>query len=345
MEFASVTHEGFTVESNTETEAELRTSLGMTDEGTAAPAGDVTADPGDTGTDTPATETAAEQAARERDEKGRFAKGADDKKPVKAAQPRIDTLVYEREEARREAAREREARTELERRLAALESSKAPEKAAPAARVADPADAEPTEDKFEDYQKFLDAHARWSARDEIRQERAAASREAAVARRQQETHQVFSKYAERIDTAVKADPDFLSKLSPDVLALEPTSMLSREERPTALNALAEEITRSEHSDKLLVHFTEHPDDLRRFSTLHPRDFLREFLRLETRLDTAPAPASVPKTPSVSHAKPPVKAVTASPVVGDQPPGDDADDEAHRAYWNRRDKSERERRRA
>lgn len=333
MELASVTTDGITVESNTATEAEMRTSLGVdtpAEESKAAPVEDAPI---------PANETVEQKAARERDAQGRFAKGEAEKKSVKPAQPRIDQLTWEREEARRESA-------DLRRRLEALEQSRQPEKREALApqRVTDPADAEPTEDKFEDYQKFLDAHARWSARDEIRQERAATQRTDAASRRQQETHQVFSGYAERIQAAAKADPEFFAKLSPEVLALTPLELLDRSARPGPLNALASEITKSTIPDKLLQHFTDHPDDLRRFEALHPREFLREFVRLETRLDTAPAPASVSTMPSVSQAKPPVKAVTASPVVGDQPPGDDADDEAHRAYWNRRDLAERTKRR-
>lgn len=67
----------------------------------------------------------------------------------------------------------------------------------PAARptVADPNDPEPLDTAFEDYGQFLTAHARWAARDEFRQQQAAA---AARARRAQ-SEQRMQTHAQKLD--------------------------------------------------------------------------------------------------------------------------------------------------
>lgn len=340
MNFASVTTDGVTVESNTESEAQLRESLGVKEQPAvasdgvtdSAPKGDeVVTDEADTAAksaDKSRVETAEQKAERERDEAGRFAK----KDPAK----RISHLTWEREEARREAARERERAAELERRLAALERGEkpAPKPAeAPAARVADLKDPEPQESDYEDYGKFLSAHARWSARDELRQQQAAVQQREAATKREQAAQQRYAGYAERIEKA--GGDEFLSKLSPEVMSLRPISVLEAGERPGPLNALAEELLDSPYSAQLLQYFSEQPEELRRFGALHTaRELLRELGKLESRFDAASTTGPAQKAPVISQAKPPVKPVTAAPVVSDDPPGDDADDEAHRAYWNR-----------
>lgn len=353
MAFASVESDGITVESNTATEAQMRDSLGIKEtpavEKTAPVVGDESdGEQRETKPVVPANETPEQKAARERDEQGRFtAKGKD-------AASRISHLTWEREEAKREAARERAAREELERRYAPREPVKAAEPAKPTGRITKDElqrykampDA-PQEKDFEDYGDYslaLNLFATDKRNDEHETTRTQAAQ---VERRQMETHQLFSTYAERVDAAVKSDPEFLNKLSPEVLALTPMSALGRGERPGPLNALAEEVMRSKHTTALMQFLSDHPERFQRFEALHPREFMNEFAELvsDVRQGAAPIAAPALKAPVVSQAKPPVKAVTASPVVGDEPPGDEADDEAHRAYWNRRELAQRAKRRS
>jgi hypothetical protein len=244
-------------------------------------------------------------------------------KGKKDPQARIDHVTWEREEARREAAR---LKAELDALRAAQPATQEPprEPSRPAPQPAgDPTDPEPQEAQFDDYGKFVKAQARWEARQEFREQSRIAAQRAFVAQREQRQHQRLSSYAERMAAVATADPEFFTRLHPEVANLRPTSLLEPGQAPSPLNDLADEVLDSPHAALLLQHFSDHPDDLRRFQALRTRkDLLREFTKLETRVETASA-GSVPTTPVLSQAKPPIKPVgSAPPTVED----DGSDDE-------------------
>jgi hypothetical protein len=83
---------------------------------------------------------------------------------------------------------------------------------------------------------------------------------------------------------------------------------------------------------------DHPKDFQRLSTLHPVQAFREMGKLEATLAAASPARSAPR--EVSRARPPVQRVESVPQMSAAPPGDDASDEEHIAFYNRKEKARR-----
>ncbi len=279
------------------------------------------------------SEQEARTGDRARDTRGRFAKAdasgdtplpADEGAPVEAAperrknpQDRIAHVVWEREQARREAAALRE-------QLAALQAqvrdpqAPAPQPEAAERHQAAPSDASdppPLEDQFDTYAGFVAAQARWAARQQYRELMEHAQQQAEAQHADALRHTRASTFAERMQAASQAEPELLTSLSPEVLNLRPAMSLQPGERPDGGTAVADALLESEQPQQLMRYLSDHPDDLRRLRALHPMLAMREVGRLEARLDAAPS-GSVSQ-PSLSQAKPPIQPVGRGASV---PPG-------------------------
>ena len=117
--------------------------------------------------------------------------------------------------------------------------------------------------------------------------------------------------AERVSEAVKADPEFASKIDERLLALPTASVLRLNgERVGPLNVVADEIAKSEYTDKLLLHFSSEAGlkDLARLKRMPYADLQREFGRIEERIGGG-------KPASESQAPPPVKHLSTAPPPG------------------------------
>lgn len=249
-------------------------------------------------------------------------------KGKKDPQARIDHVTWEREEARREATRERERREAVERELEAYRrgTGPAPSPAPSPTRPVTQAEWQrykampdaPRSDSFESYDDYTAALSLFIADKRFEERVAAAQHHRERVDRDEQQHQRLTAYAERMGTVLASDPQFLERLSPEVANLRPTSHLDPSQSPTPLSDLAEEVLDSPHAGALLRHFSDHPDDLRRFAGLKTRkELLREFTKLETRFDAAPS-GSAPSPPALSTAKPPIKPVgSAPPAVEDE----------------------------
>ena len=239
-----------------------------------------------------------------------------------APDARIAQLTYDAREAQREVARLREQ----------LDQQRQPP-AAPAAPAETPQAAwqrlktlpgAPRSSDFSDYDDFILA-----ATDFVAQHRQAElvstwQRSQQHARAEYAEQQRFGSYAQKVDAVLQRDPQWLDRISPEVLALKPFSRLAPGERPGPLNALAEEIIDSPHTVALLQHFTAHPDDLQRFQTLRPRELTREVARLEARYDAAPAQGSASSAPAISQAHPPIQPVSGAPPMPSDAEGSDGE---------------------
>jgi hypothetical protein len=226
--------------------------------------------------------------------------------------PRARMLQATRQAA--EAKRERDAlaaeKARLEAELAELRKPPAaPSQPTPRPGTQADGDPEPQEDQFENYRDYVKAQARWEARQEFAARQQEAHQREQAVRIEAALEKRVTGFREKIETFAKADPTFAERVSPEILDLKPLSMLERGERPTVWNAIAEEIVGSADAPRLMLHLSEHPDDLQRLATLGPRDLVREIARIETRLDAVTAGAA---PPAVSKAKPPVRPVTGSP---------------------------------
>lgn len=282
------------------------------DAGEAAPIEAPPAQPEQAQADPADTEQAGEQDAaepQERDEQGKF-------KPKKSAQRRIDQAIYEREEARREAAalREEIARFRAQQAPPATATAPASQPQATAQPPAEQADPQPDATDLAKYPdgpwdpRFQADMARWGARQEVR---AFQQEQQRLAQQQAAQHSAQSRmrvFAERLDAGAQADPTFIQALSPEVQNLRPAMSLAPNEQPTGATAMADALLESEQPARLARYLSEHPDDFRRLAALHPMLAMREIGRIEARLDAAPASGSASAAPSVSQAKPPIQPV-------------------------------------
>lgn len=257
----------------------------------------------------------------------------DDAPKEKAPEP--VTVAPTKEEARTVSKRQ-ERINEYERRIAEQDAELARFRSAtaqpvartePVATVADPADPEPNPTdtaKYPDGQydpkfiKDLGAHA-------ARQEFRAAQTAAATARAAEAQATTFVErdraFATRLADAKKADPDLMEKLSPEVRALRPLTYfdtngrLVQVEQPTVLNAIAEEILRSEHPSKLMLHLSDTPEAMQSLAaSRNHSELVRAIARLE--FDLTRETAVAPKT--VSSAPPPAPTLGARPTEGADP---------------------------
>lgn len=279
-----------------------------------------------------------EQETRGRDARGRFTKAdaaptvadpaaadapasadalAPADAPVEAApadrrrnpQDRIAHVVWEREQARREAAALREQLVALQAQAAAPPQASAPVPQAPdqpQARPGDVGDPQPLEDQFDTYAAFVAAQARWAARQQYRELMQHAQAQAEAQQADDLRHARASTFASRMAAAEQAEPALLAGLSPEVLNLRPAMSLQPGERPDGGTAVADALLESEQPQRLMRYLSDHPDDLRRLQALHPMLAMREVGRLEARLDAAPSGSA--SQPSLSQAKPPIQPV-------------------------------------
>lgn len=281
----------------------------------------------DSTTGEPQSDAAPVQVASDRNPDGTF------KPKAKEAYKRVQKVTWEREEAKREAA-------ELRARLEALEARQhTPAPAAPTPQATPDGDPEPQEADFEVYGDYVKKISEWQARQVFKAQQQQWQAQAQTASSEQFHAQRAQQFATRLQTATQADPTFLQTIHPAVLALRPSSSLQPGERATAMHAVADALIDSEVPDALMRHWTEHfDDDFRRLLTLHPIQVIREVGKLEARLGTAPA-GSVPSSPVLSSAKPPIKPVGSAPAIGDSGPlGENASFDDHLRDYAKRTKA-------
>jgi hypothetical protein len=176
----------------------------------------------------------------------------------------------------------------------------AAERPAAAAPVNDP---EPTEDQFEDFTKYIDARARWSARQEHRALRASEQRDQSI--------------QTRVAAARKAYSDFDTVAFSERTPIPPDSLIQAW------------IDEDDDGFHVLYHLHKHPADVRRLLTLSPFLQAKELALLGQRLSTPPErpTAEIVGSAKVSTAQPvtrPPNPTRTGPLkAADKPPGDDS----------------------
>lgn len=284
--YASVTQDGITVDSNTETADEIR--AGLDAEKPAPPADEKPPD------------------GMERDAAGKFVKAA---KPRHDPQARIDQITAKQKEAERKA-------EALERELAALRRPPAPDPKPAADAVADwkrfkaLPDAPKLEqfETIEDYTMAVGHFIATKSADEREQ------RHVQQTQQQHDEHEyreLDRAWQTRRDEAFAADPTLAARVIP--------------ETPMSLPML-HAIKISPIGPQLLVYLSDHQDEAQRLSTLHPALVMRDLGKLEARLEAAssgPAPVvpavSHAKPPTKPLGSSPV-------TNADAEPGDEASDD-------------------
>lgn len=190
------------------------------------------------------------------------------------------------------------------------------------------------EDAFEDWMVAKDLFIA----DQRFEERTARQQQETSQREQQASEAAHATaFAERLGKTAEERQVFIDSIDPRLANTPRITALRPGETATFGNYLVEQIYRSESPKELMLHFTAHPDDVQRLATLPPLQVMREIGKLEATL--AP-PAASPKTgtaepPPRSKASPPIQPVKGSSQhASDEPPGDDASEEAHDAYWSK-----------
>jgi hypothetical protein len=246
----------------------------------------------------------AEEEKAEPEEKPEEAPPEKDKRGDPRHDPKARMLEATRKEAeaKRALAVEREKASALEARLNALERQTGLAKAEPEAKRE--GNGKPTPQDFDTYEDYLDARDSYNR-----------SQWEAETQRRAQADAVDRALENHIGKFRQATVGHVDQYSDDVLNLKTEFQLSPGERPTGENWLANELVFSpESAPALMLHFTEHPEDLQRIAALtSPRAVSREMAKLEARLESATAGNSSERE-VVSRAAPPVRPVAGKPYV-------------------------------
>ena len=223
--------------------------------------------PADEAVSTEATEPEAEADQSGQDGEGKDATATDEakeKKPNPKLERRFSEITKQREAARDEARREREAREALETRLRELESKVNPPAEKPQNDLGD----EPQPEMFNDMFEYAKALAEYTAdkklleRDNEEKARKAAAEQEAK----------FSAWADRVNAAKNELPDFDDMVqSSEVRVSDP---------------VRDAIIESEHGPKILYWLAENTDYAKKLADMSAVSAIREIGKIEARFDKA-----------------------------------------------------------
>ena len=188
---------------------------------------------------------------------------------------RFSEITKQREEARKEAQREREAREALEARLAVLERQPAPQ--------APKVDEEPQPSQFNDAFEYAKALAEYTADKRI----AEMKQDEAKAKAEAERQKVIDQWASKVQKA-KADlPDF-----DDIVASSDV---------VVNDDIRDAILESDVGPQILYHLAENDDVAKKIAVLSPKQALREIGKLEARFEVK---ETAPETKTIVRSKAP-----------------------------------------
>jgi hypothetical protein len=242
------------------------------------------------------TQSEPKEAEKEANQEG-------ERKQNPKLEKRFSEITKQREEARKEAQNERQARVELEQRLAAMEQQRQPQQAFNV-------DTEPQPSQFSDAFEYAKALAEFST------EKALAERDRQVAQqREQEAQQkIIQSWAQKVQEAKAELPDF------DDLVASSDVVVN--------NAVRDAILESDVGPKILYHLAENNDLAKKIASLSPNAALREIGKLEAKFEVNP---ETKQTAPVVRSKAPAPI---QPIRGGQGKADvpiSADGEFHGSY--------------
>ena len=210
-----------------------------------------------------------------------------ERKPNPKIERRFSEITKQREAAREEARKEREAREALEARLKDLEAKANPKPA----QADDPLGPEPKPEEFNDMFEYAKALAEYTADKKLMErEKAEADRRAAEQRAEFEQN-----WAKRVDAARKEMPDFDDMIqSSDVAVSDP---------------VRDAIMESDVGPQILYHLAENPELAKELGKKSVISALREIGKLEARFEKA----QKPETRSEPAAQPAVAKSSKAPA--------------------------------
>ena len=208
------------------------------------------------------TEPETEETQSEPKEAEKEANQEGERKQNPKLEKRFSEITKQREEARQEAQRERQARVDLEQRLAALEQQRQPQQQSYV-------DQEPQPSQFADAFEYAKALAEFSTEKAL----AERDRQVAQAREQEAQQKIIQSWAQKVQDAKAELPDF------DDLVASSDVVVN--------NAVRDAILESDVGPKILYHLAENNDLAKRIASLSPNAALREIGRLEAKFEVKP----------------------------------------------------------
>lgn len=206
-------------------------------------------------------EPVAEDEQSEPKEAEKEANQEGERKQNPKLEKRFSEITKQREEARQEAQRERQARVDLEQRLAALEQQRQPQ--------ASYVDQEPQPSQFADAFEYAKALAEFSTEKAL----AERDRQVAQAREQEAQQKIIQSWAQKVQDAKAELPDF------DDLVASSDVVVN--------NAVRDAILESDVGPRILYHLAENNDLAKKIASLSPNAALREIGKLEARFEVKP----------------------------------------------------------
>jgi hypothetical protein len=223
-----------------------------------------------------AVQTEPTEKVEERSEPESEVKEQEDKpKSNPKLERRFSEITKQREEARKEAQQEREARQALETRLAALERQPAPQ--------APKVDEEPQPSQFNDAFEYAKALAEYTADKRIGEMR----KQDAEAKEAQERQKVIDQWANKVQAAKTSLPDF-----DDIVASSDV---------VVNDDIRDAILESDVGPQILYHLAENEDVAKKIAGLSAKQALREIGKLEARFE---AKETAPETKPITRSKAP-----------------------------------------
>jgi hypothetical protein len=266
----------------------------------------------------PEAEAADAEPVPEADQSGQDGEGNDatateepkEKKPNPKLERRFSEITKQREAAREEARREREARESLEARLKELEAKVSPQ---PAQAEADEVGPEPKPEQFSDMYEYAKALAEYTADKKLMErDREEKARKAAA-----EQEQKFKAWADRVNAAKNDLPDFDDMVqSSDVRVSDP---------------VRDAIIESEHGPQILYYLAENSEFAKKLANMSVVSAVREIGKIEARF-VRDAKESVPEVkPAAVKSKAPAPINPLRGAVNTVDANLDADGNFHGTY--------------
>jgi len=205
---------------------------------------------------------------------------------------RFSELTKQREQAKQEAAKEREARENLEVRLREYE-----QKATPI--VAEPLGQEPQPSQFQDAFEYAKALSEWNV------EKVLAERDRAEADRRanEERNKVISAWTQKVEAAKAKMPDFEEMVASADVAVN--------------DAIRDAIVESDVGPEVLYHLAQDTEYARKLAAMPVAKALKEIGKLEARFEAKDEPEVKPVARQ-SNAPSPIRALKASSSAADVP---------------------------
>ena len=234
---------------------------------------------------------------------------AGEKKQNPKLEKRFSELTKQREAARQEAERERQARIDLENRLKELEAKANPQ-------LAEPSDPDPKPDpsQFNDAIEYAEALAEWTADKKLRErDQAEMARKAA-----EEQARKQAEFQKRVESAKAELPDYEETIA------------SAGDIPVSA-PVGEAIVESDYGPQILYYLADNPDYARGLANKSLTAQLREIGKLEARFKKAEPKQESRKEPVAKKSNAPAPISPLKPSSASVDTGLDSDRAFHGTY--------------